>query len=194
MQNRTNQIAAGVGGLVALAALGWWLGWFAPGEDPQITELLQLRDEQMAKREELSPEDRQAQRASFGEKMKGLTDQQRQAFFQASAPIWMKMAEARMDQFLAMSPEEQKKELDRKIDEQLAREKNPQAGGGGPGGGWGGGKGGPPSPQRVDEFRKKMLDWTTPEQRAKFQSSMQMYQQRMKERGLEPKPGGGRFF
>ena len=69
------------------------------------------------------------------------------------------------------------------------------AAGGGPGGAGGGG---PPNmdPKKMDEFRKKMLDWTTPEQRAKFENGMQMFNERLKERGLEPRrpaPGGGFF-
>ncbi|TWU21979.1 hypothetical protein [Bythopirellula polymerisocia] len=183
----------GVAILLVLAVIGW--GWYG-GKDPALAELEKLRDEQFARRNEVTEEEQKAGRQAFGEKMKGLSEEQRRSFFESSAPFFMKMMEARLDQFLALTPEEQKKELDKKIDESLARQKN----GGGPtaGGGPGGGRpgGGPPTPQKVDEFRKKMLDWTTPEQRAKFQTTMQMYNDRMKQRGLDPKAGGGggRFF
>ena len=50
-------------------------------------------------------------------------------------------------------------------------------------------------PKKMDEFRKKMLDYTTPEQRAKFESGIQMFNDRRKARGLEPVgPPGGRPF
>jgi hypothetical protein len=40
-----------------------------------------------------------------------------------------------------------------------------------------------------------MLDWITPDQRAKFQSGMQMFSDRMKQRGMTPPPmPGGGFF
>ena len=49
----------------------------------------------------------------------------------------------------------------------------------------------PPSPEKVDEFFKKMNDWTTPDQRAKFETILGMYNDRRKERGL-PEIGFGR--
>jgi hypothetical protein len=40
-----------------------------------------------------------------------------------------------------------------------------------------------------------MLDYTTPEQRAKFENGIQMFNDRRKERGLPPVgPPGGRPF
>jgi Spy/CpxP family protein refolding chaperone len=46
----------------------------------------------------------------------------------------------------------------------------------------------------MDEFRKKMLDYTTPEQRAKFENGIQIFNERRKERGLPPVGPGGRPF
>lgn len=175
---------------LVLAAIGWG---FYSAKDPALVELEQLRDEQFAMRRELTEEQQEANRQVFGEKMKGLSDEQRRSFFESSAPIFMKMMEARLDQFLAKTPEEQKAELDKRIDEMLARQKS--GGGQGRSGPPGVGDGNsPPTPQQIDQFRKGMLDKTTPEQRAKFQMTMQMYQNRMKERGIDPKQGGGRFF
>lgn len=187
------QVIIGVATLLALVAIGWGLSWLG-GKDPAIVELEQMRDEQFAKRNELTSDQQEANRQAFGEKMKDLSEEQRRSFFENSAPMFMKMMEARLDQFLVMTPEEQKAELDKRIDESLAREQNR----GGPGAGgppWArdGNSGGPPTPQQIDQFRKRMLDRTTPEQRAKFQMTMQMYNQRLKERGLEPRLGG-RFF
>ena len=42
----------------------------------------------------------------------------------------------------------------------------------------------------MDEFRKKMLDYTTPEQRAKFDSGMQMFNDRRKARLAASRPSG----
>lgn len=178
--------------LLVLAAVGWG---FYSAKDPAIVELEQLRDEQFAKRNELTDDQQEANRQAFGEKMKGLSEEQRRSFFESSAPIFMKMMEARLDQFLAKSPEEQKAELDKKIDEMLARQKNGEGPGrGGPPGAGDGKPRTPPTPQQIDKFRKGMLDKTTPEQRAKFQVTIQMYKDRMQERGIDPPQGGGRFF
>ncbi len=47
----------------------------------------------------------------------------------------------------------------------------------------------------MDEFRKKMLDWITPEQRGKFQNGVQLFNNRLKQRGMAPVGGpGGGFF
>lgn len=187
----------GVGTLVLLVLLwGWNFGWFsgkAYSDDPVVAELEKLRDENVPKLEQLSETERRAQRDAFGERMKGLSEAQRMAFFESSMPIFVPMMakqfEKRYDEFMAMTPEEQKKELDKRIDEMKSR--------GGPGGP-GGGRGGPPNmdPKKADQFRKKMLDWTTPEQRAKFENGINLMNGRLKERGMDPLPPGpgGGFF
>jgi hypothetical protein len=87
-----------------------------------------------------------------------------------------------------MSPEEQRKEMDKRIDEMQSR------GQAGPGGRQGPGGNFPrPTGQQMDEWRKKMLDWTTPDQRAKFDAAFQKFNERLKERGMNPVPVGGFF-
>lgn len=181
---------------VAVLLWGWNFGWYSGkqySDDPVVAELEKLRDENVPKMDQLSETDRRAQRDAFGERMKGLSDEQRMAFFESSMPIFVplmaKQFEKRYDEFTAMSPEEQRKALDKRIDEMKSR--------GGPGGP-GGGRGGPPNmdPKKADQFRKKMLDWTTPEQRAKFENGLNRMNDRLKERGmapLPPGPGGGFF-
>jgi hypothetical protein len=140
--------------------------------------------------------ERRAQRDAFGERMKGLSEEQRMAFFESSMPIFVPMMarqfEKRYDEFVKLSPEEQRKELDKRIDEMKAR-----GGAGGPGDA-GGRRGAPRSidPKKAEQFRKKMLDWTTPEQRAKFENGISAMNERLKERGMDPLPpgpGGGMF-
>lgn len=182
----------------AVLTWAWAFGWFNGkqySDDPVVAELEKLRDENVPKLEQMSEDERRAQRNAFGERMKGLSEEQRMAFVESSMPIFVpmfaKQFEARYDAFMAMSPEEQTKELDKRIDEMKAR--------GGPGGGPGGGRGGPPrnmDPKKAEQIRKKMLDWTTPEQRAKFENGLQRFNDRLKERGMEPLPPGpgGGFF
>jgi hypothetical protein len=176
-------------GLALMLLVGWLLGWFQ-GADRQVSELEKLRDEGFARREQMSPEEQRQSGEEFRAKLQGLSEAQRQAFFESSAPIFMKMFEARLDQFFALTPEKQQAELDKQIDRMQRGLGQAGPGGGGPQGPPGGT---PPSPQRIDEMRKKMLDWTTPEQRAKFESAMQMFQKRLQERGINP-PSGGGFF
>jgi hypothetical protein len=184
-------------GITALAVLifaAWAWNWFDAGQysdDPAVAELERLRDANIGK--DLSRDEQRAQREDFGKRMSGLSEEQRMAFFESSMPIWIPMMSKRFEQdydkLMAMTPEEQRKEMDKRIDEMEAR-------GGPPGGGPGGGGGRPQmDPKKMDEFRKKMLDWTTPEQRSKFENGMKMFNDRRKERGLQPLPpfGGGGF-
>lgn len=190
----------GVAGLIVVVLLwSWSFGWFNGkdySDDPVVAELEKLRDENVPKMAQLSDAERRAQRDAFGERMKGLNEEQRMAFFESSMPIFVPMMakqfEKRYDEFMAMSPEEQRKELDKRIDEMKAR-----GGPGGPGGP-GSGRGGRPNldPKKAEQFRKKMLDWTTPEQRAKFENGINIMNGRLKERGMDPLPpgpGGGVF-
>jgi hypothetical protein len=177
------------GGVVALVLLGfavWRLGWFGHSKlskDPAVAELQKLQAEGLAKQNQMSEADQKTARESFRDRIGQLTEQQRQAFFTSSAPFFMKMFEQRVDHFLALTPEEQRKEMDKRIDEMKAR-------GGPPGGGFGGQ---PPAPEQMDQMRKRMLDASTPDQRAKFERAMTMFTDRMKAKGVNPGPGGGFF-
>jgi hypothetical protein len=185
-------IGGSVAVILALVA-AWWLGWFSGktySDDPKVAELEKMRDEAVAN---MPAGERPRDNPEFRQRWEGLTPEQRQAFWESSAPIFvpmfMKQFEQRYDEFMAMSPEEQQKKLDEEIDKLEAR--------GGAGAGRGGG-GGPPNvdPKKAAEFMKKMNAWTTPQQRAKFENGVRMFNERRKERGLAPVggPGGGGFY
>ena len=190
-----------VTGLVAVAALALFVAWFyglfdgkTYSDDPQVAALEKLRDENAPKMENMPADQRRTQGEAFRKQMEGLSPDQRAAFFESSMAVFVPMMarqfEKNYDEFMAKSPEEQRRELDKRIDEMEKR-----GGQGGPGGGPG--RGGPPNmdPKKMDEFRKKMLDYTTPDQRAKFEKGIQMFNDRRKERGLPPVgPPGGRPF
>jgi hypothetical protein len=191
-RNLTAVAALVVACLVWAWAFGWFEGGKAYSDDPQVAELQKQIEENAPTFQQLPREEQRAQGEAFRKQMEGLTDQQRWDVMESAMAIWIPMAarqfEQRYDQFVAKSPEEQRKELDKRIDEMEAR---------GGQGGQGGGRGGPPNidPKRADAIRKKMLDWTTPEQRAKFEHGIQLLNQRREQRGLPPMPGpGGGFF
>jgi hypothetical protein len=186
--------------VAGLLIAAWQYGWFDGGnynDDPQVAELEKERDKVFANLDEMQSEERREQRRALEEKAKGLTPQQQMALFESSMPLIIPFAAKRFekeyDEFMAKSPEEQRKELDKRINEMEARANRP------PSVGSGAGNRGPRpeiSQAKRDELRKKMLDWTTPEQRAKFENGINMVNQRRKERGLSPMkgPGGRGFF
>lgn len=190
-----NKMMYGATAVVVLLFAAWAWGWFDGKEyssDPKVAELQRVRDENVAKMQG-SPDAFREQRNAMREQMAGLSESQRAEFFESSMPIFMPMMAKRFeeeyDKYMKMTPEEQRKALDKRIDEMEAR-------GGGPGGPGGPGGGRPPmDPKRMSEIGKKMLDWTTPEQRSKFENGMRMMNDRRQERGLQPLPpfGGGGF-
>ena len=174
-----------LGGMIALGLMvlsAWTMGWLGT-KDPVIAELEQLRDESINRHEEMTEEQKIASKKEFGKRIRKLPEEQRRQFFESSMPMFMKMAEARIDQFLEMTPKEQVAAMDEKIDEMQTRETK------GLGEGNRGERWGKKSAAEVDAWRKKMLDWTTPEQRAKFEIAKQKFNDRLEERGLEPKGG-----
>jgi hypothetical protein len=187
-------IAGGATALVLLLLAAWNQGWFER-EDPLVAEMKQMIETPP------SEDQRQEMRQVMEQRTEGMTDEQKMEFFfntiaPVMMPMMMRQMEERYDKFMAMTPEERRRELDKQIDQMRNMQR------GGPPRGFGGGPqgqgGGPPqiAPERMDAMRKKMLDWITPDQRAKFENGMKMMADRMKERGMEPigPPGGGGGF
>ena len=158
-------VFGGAIGVLLVVLSAWAFGWLET-EDPVVAELEQLRDEGIARHDEMTEEEKKTSRQEFGERIRDLPEEQRRKFFESSMPIFMKMAEARIDRFLEMTSEQQNAELDKKIDEMQARQTD------NPGGSKRDPKWGQKSAKEIDDWRKKMLDWTTPEQRAKFEFAL----------------------
>jgi hypothetical protein len=199
-------IAAGV--VILVGGLGFWL--LRP--DP-LAEARQLRAQLFSQDEDLSPEDRRELGKKLRDEMKSLSPEQRRALMSEQQRERAK----ELEQFFSLSQQEQQQELDRRIDRMMTRAASGGPGGpgfggprGGPGGGPGGpgnpgqgqpgadGSGGPPpgfggkgSPEKREERRQQMLDYTTPEFRAQMYEFRQMMKDRMAERGITP-PAMGR--
>lgn len=182
---KDHRIKYGLAGLIILIFAAWVWGWLDTGQyndDPKVAELERFRDANISKGE--PPREF---RDEMRTKMEGLSPEQRMAFFESSMPIFVpfmaKRFEDEYDKFVQLSPQEQRKKLDERIDEMEKR--------GGPGGP--GGNRPPMDPKKMNEIAKKMLDWTTPDQRTKFENGMRMMNDRRKARGLSPLPPMGGF-
>lgn len=179
---RRQKAFAGVAALVGCLLVAWYLGLFQR-EEQFVAELKTLAAEKP------SQENRDAVRDLMRKQFDGVPQEQRAAMFEQLAPIFIplmaKRFEQEYDRFMALPAAEQQKELDKRIDEMEKRRKSGQ----GPPGPGGGGNGQRPSAAQIDAFRKKMLDWTTPDQRSKFENGMAMLNNRRQERGLPPLEG-----
>lgn len=177
--------------LCLLALFGWRLGWFER-EAPEIAELRAIAERPAGE------EQGKAVREVIQQQMKSLpNDEARQSYFESAAPVLIPMFamqfETMYDDFMKKSPEEQRKILDERIDEMEKRRNRPPV----PNAQNAENRPGRPSmdPKRFDEFQKKLVAYTTPQQRAKFEDGMRRFNDRRVARGLEPvsPPGiGGR--
>ena len=86
--------------------------------------------------------------------------------------------------------EQQQQEMDRRIDQQEQRRREREAQVADQGADQGASRFGSLSPAQRDAMRKKRLDMTTPELRAKFEVVREMYRKRREQRGLNPGEGG----
>jgi hypothetical protein len=179
---KDHKILYGVTALIVLIFAAWVLGWLDTGQysdDPKVAEVEKYRDANLGQGEP-SREFREGMRG----KMEGLSPEQRMAVFESSMPIFVPFManrfEQEYDKFVQLPPEEQRKKLDERIDEMEKR---------------GGPDGNRPAmdPNKMNEIAKKMLDWTTPDQRTKFENGMRMMNDRRGQRGLPPLPPMGGF-
>lgn len=171
-----------IGALVLLllfAGVGWAL--FA-GEDAELAEAKQMRDDMLNNMHKMSDEERRATRDAFRQRANTLSEDQRRELGRGFRQFMMQ----RVDQLLAMPREEQVQELDKWIDRMEERRQNREANGGE----GRGGRGGNMTPEQRDQRRKQGLDRTSPEMRGKMDTMKDLINERREERGLEPIQGG----
>lgn len=178
--NKKNTTAATVF-LALLAGLAWAL---FSGEDAEVAEAKQMRDELFQKAEGMSHDERRANFESLREKTRDFSEDQRRAFGQGMRKFFMK----RVDQLLTMSPEERNKELDKWIDRMEERGANREGREGR------GNRGGDMTQAERDQRHKQRLDRSTPEMRAKMDRMKDLINDRRADRGLDPLQGGRGMF
>ena len=164
--------------LLLLAAIAWAL---LPADDTKLTEAKQMRDELFQKVDSMNPQQMRAGREAIREKMHDLSPNQRRQFGQGMRRFMMK----RVDELLALPPEQQAEKLDKWIDRMEEMRKNHA-----PPGDRGTGM----TQAERDQRHKQRLDRTTPEMRAKMDRMKDLINERREQRGLEPIEGGRGMF
>jgi len=203
--------------VLAVVALlvAWLMGWLRFGTDPRVAEILAMQEEAReaftAGGGPSSIAEAGAAFAAMGrirEKVEALPPDLRPQVERSGAGMFRNAMRARIDSYFATPPEQRQAALDRHIDqEEMLRKASELARavtGGGQGGGGndragaaanGGrsGAGGGGSSQRSEDgrnnWRKRLIDRTTPEQRARYVEYRRAIEKRRADRGMTP---GGR--
>jgi hypothetical protein len=173
-----------------LLGLGWWA--FRP--DPQVARAKALQQELFASRSSGPPSgDRKAKVQEFRQAVGKLTDGQKRELFE---PMRQK-AKQDFARYSTLNRQEKGLYLDQAIDrsEKMRQERDQRAKAGGVATGFGppgGGGKGPQTPEQIEDRKKRMLDRTTPEERAQRDQFRHDLEERRKQRGLPPGNGGFR--
>ena len=209
-------LVIGIGLLAFLAA--WLLGWFRFTTDPRVQEILQLQEEARQKfmanggpQTVAEATEAVAAMGAIRQKMESLPEPLQEQVRRGGGSMFRSMMRAQINAYFDAPPEKRKEELDRQIKQEEMMRKAFQAastvggffGGGGPGGGSTqsagenarGGQGGDQpagQSQSPDERRnvwmKRILDSTTPEQRARYVEYRRAKEVRRVELGLPASP------
>jgi hypothetical protein len=179
--------------ILLVAAAAWAFGVFG-STDAAVAKLQNLR-EQMSD-QSLSDAQRDVLRDQFRDHLRTLSDEQRRAFFDANGNQWRGRMGQRMTEFFAMSPVDQRQQLDEMIDRmRQPRPQRPQnAARDGRGAAPGRGNWANMTESQRDERSKRRLDRTSATQRAQMTEFRRRLVERAKERGITnlPSPRGGR--
>jgi len=205
--------------IVILGGLAW--AFLAVGPDPQVAKVVELQGKLFSENSAVPPDQRREAFEELRKEAEKLTPEQREQMMRDNPPPFVRQMQQNVVAYFDLPQDQRKGHLDKQIDEMEKRRKEwekirverskqqgdgvasgpggPGSGGPGPGGPGFGGPGGPPGgfgrstdPTKQTEMRTKMLDNTSPQQRAMFSEYMEQLQQRRRERGL-PAMGGPRF-
>lgn len=188
--------------LVVLGMAAVAYAFLPAGPDPDVVRVQQMQEKLFDPNAKMSDDDRMKGFRELGEASRSLTDEQRMQVMREN-PMAKRMRQSVVDYF-NLPEKDRVALLDKHIDEMEKmrkdfekRMKDRQAKGGGPPGGPGNGPprgfGGGPGGDR-NAMRKKMLDNTSPQERAMFSEYFKQMSDRRQARGLPPLGGpfGGR--
>jgi hypothetical protein len=181
-----------VGALVIVAAgLGW--AFWPSGPDPQVARVVELQEKLFGGN--LPQADRRKAFEELRQEVEKLTPEQREKLMRDNPPPFARQMQKNIVAYFDLPADQRRAALDKQIDEmeRMRKEFEKRRGErGGPHGarrGPPGGFGGNMSAAQRNEMRKRMLDNTSPQQRAMFDEYFRDLAQRRKERGLPPLPG-----
>ncbi|MEI7780504.1 MAG: hypothetical protein WCJ18_01090 [Planctomycetota bacterium] len=203
--------------LVALALLAflfaWFMGWIRFTTDPRVVEIRKLQEEARQKfvatggpNTLVEATEAAVAMTQIRQKVESLPKDLRPQVERSGGSMFRTAMRARIDGYFALPPEKRQAELDRQIkQEEMMRKAFETAGAvagafggrGGPNGAASGGTagnqpgGGPPrggTEESRNNWRKQMIDSTTPEQRARYVEYRRAMEQRREQLGI---PSGG---
>lgn len=203
-------------GLVSVGA--WWVGWFGAKEDPRLTEVKTVMADAAAKyppdqapKNMLETAARVGTMVSVMAKIQSLPEELRPKAMEEGRKLMMKGMEARVDSYFAAPPNQRQKLIDDQLKQMQSMQKAFEGsrsmfqglagqGGGQAGGAQGAGRasnqqtaGRPASRSEEDRnnWRKRMIDGSSPSQRARWTEYFGEVEKRRQALGL---PGGGGPF
>jgi hypothetical protein len=170
----------------------WALGFFH-GTDPAIADLQGLSEQMRDKN--LTDAQRNQMRTDFRQRLDGLSESQRRAFFDANRNDWNQRIQQRMDEYFALPKAEQQKRLDEILNRIVQARNSQQQNANGQGNrGGGGNRGGRNMSDAARQARSKQrLDSTSPKQRAQFAEFRRQLDTRAQQRGIQMGDQGGGF-
>jgi len=197
-------------GLVSAGA--WWGGWFGVKEDPRLTEVKTVMADAAAKyppdqapKNMLETAARVGAMVSVMAKIQSLPEDLRPKAMEEGRKLMMKGMEARVDSYFAAPPDQRQKLIDDQLKQMQSMQKAFEGSrsmfqglGGGQGGSGGAagnqqaaGRPGPRSEEDRSAWRKRMIDGSSPSQRARWTEYFGEVEKRRQALGL---PGGGGPF
>lgn len=198
--------------LFGLASAGaWWGGWFGAKEDPRLTEVKTVMAEAAAKyppdqapKNMLETAARVGTMVSVMAKIQSLPEDLRPKAMEEGRKLMMKGMEARVDSYFAAPPEQRQKLIDDQLKQMQSMQKafegsrsmfqglGGQGGNGGAAGNQQAAAGpGPRSEEDRSAWRKRMIDGSSPSQRARWTEYFGEVEKRRQALGMGG--GGGPF-
>jgi hypothetical protein len=197
-------------GLVSAGA--WWGGWFGVKEDPRLTEVKTVMADAAAKyppdqapKNMLETAARVGAMVSVMAKIQSLPEDLRPKAMEEGRKLMMKGMEARVDSYVAAPPDQRQKLIDDQLKQMQSMQKAFEGSrsmfqglGGGRGGSGGAagnqqaaGRPGPRSEEDRSAWRKRMIDGSSPSQRARWTEYFGEVEKRRQALGMGG--GGGPF-
>ena len=197
-------------GLVSAGA--WWGGWLGAKEDPRLTEVKTVMADAAAKyppdqapKNMLETAARVGTMVSVMAKIQSLPEELRPKAMEEGRKLMMKGMEARVDSYFAAPPDQRQKLIDDQLKQMQSMQKAFEGSrsmfqglGGGQGGSGGAagnqqaaGRPGPRSEEDRSAWRKRMIDGSSPSQRARWTEYFGEVEKRRQALGMGG--GGGPF-